>query len=167
MCVFFTLTDRASNISSTIRGCQSGTVSGLLDRKRSEEHLQSFSKSMELKDQKQNKNDKKIGTTTQSTCQKKILIEERSIRRVWYTASREPSDTPPPRSQLSRICTQRHITYNSVLSGFQASLSTQSTPLEESLGRSNQRGSKRSQACYSHPRFNLNLVLVAEETTVT
>ena len=36
--VFFTLTDRASTIPSNIRDCQSGTVRGLLDRKRSEEH---------------------------------------------------------------------------------------------------------------------------------
>ena len=44
-------------------------------------------------------------------------------------------------------------------SGFQAFLSAQSTPLGESLGRSNQRGSKTSnQACYGHPRCNLNLV---------
>ena len=42
--------------------------------------------------------------------------------------------------------------------GFQASLSAQPTPLGESLGRSNQRGSKTSQACYGHPRRNLNLV---------
>ena len=66
-------------------------------------------------------------------------------------ASREPSDTPPG-SQLSRICTQRHIIYNFVLSGFQVSLSAQSTPLGESLSRSNQRGSKTPHACYSHPR---------------
>ena len=36
-----------------------------------------------------------------------------SLEGVWYIASREPSDTPtPPGSQLSRICTQRHNTYN-------------------------------------------------------
>ena len=38
--VVFTLTDRASAIPGNIlRGCQSGTVRGLLDRKRSGEHL--------------------------------------------------------------------------------------------------------------------------------
>ena len=65
-----------------------------------------------------------------------------------------------PGSQLvtSRIWTQRHSVYNFVLSGFQVSLSAQSTPLGESLGWSNQRGSKTSQACYGHPRCNLNLI---------
>ena len=44
--------------------------------------------------------------------------EGHSIERVWYIASREPSDTPPDRNSL-RICTQRHINYNNtVLSGF-------------------------------------------------
>ena len=64
----------------------------------------------------------------------------------------------PLELKLSCICTQRQSIYNSVLSGFQVSLSAQSTPFGESLGRSNQRGSKTSQACYSHPRYNLNLV---------
>ena len=44
------------------------------------------------------------------------------------------------------------------LLGFQFSLTAQSTSLRESFGWSNQRGSKTSQACYSHPRCNLNLV---------
>ena len=58
-----------------------------------------------------------------------------SIERVWYTASREPSDTPPRLTIISHFHPkQRHITYNSVLSGFQVSLSAQSTPLGESLG---------------------------------
>ena len=38
------------------------------------------------------------------------------------------------------------------------SLMAQSTSLRESLGWPNQRGSKTSQACYSHTRCNLNLV---------
>ena len=42
--------------------------------------------------------------------------EEHSLERVWYTASREPSDTPPG-SQLDRICTQRHNIYPTVFSG--------------------------------------------------
>ena len=37
-------------------------------------------------------------------------------------------------------------------------LTAQSTSLRESLGWSNQRDSKASQACYSHPRCNLNLL---------
>ena len=80
--------------------------------------------------------------------------EGHSIGRVCYIASLEPSDTPHG-SQLSRICTQRHSIYNTlfVLTGFQASLSAQPTPLAgESLGRSNQSGSKTSQACYGYPR---------------
>ena len=40
------------------------------------------------------------------------------------------------------------------------SLTAQSTSLRESLGWSNQRGSKTSQACYSRPRCNLNLVRI-------
>ena len=60
----------------------------------------------------------------------------------------------------SQPCTtQTHSIYNFVLSGFQVSLSAQSTSLSrESLGWFNQRGSKTSQACYSHLRCNLNLV---------
>ena len=100
----------------------------------------------------------KEGTITQSTCQKKIE-QRHSMERVQYTASRELSDTPPPpRSKLSPICTQAHSIYNSVLSGFRVSLSAQSAPLGEALERYNQRGSKTSQAFYSHFRCNTNLV---------
>ena len=42
--------------------------------------------------------------------------------------------------------------------GFQASLPAQPMPFGESLGPSNQRGSKTSQACYGRPRCNLELV---------
>ena len=102
---------------------------------------------------KQN-NDKKKGTTSQRTCKENIKGGH-SIEIVFLSsASREPSDTLPGSSP----CPQPHIIYNnSVLSGFQVSLSTQSTSLRESLDWSNQRGSKTSQACYSHPRCNLNL----------
>ena len=70
-----------------------------------------------------------------------------SIERVWYTASRESSDTLPD----SQPCTQTHGIYISVFSG------------RRRLGRSpwvasNQRGSETSQACYSRSRCNLNLV---------
>ena len=105
------------------------------------------------KNKKQNKNDKNKGTIAQSICQKEVG-EEHSMERVWYIASRELFDTLPG----SKSCTQTHGIYNSVLSGFQASLSTQLMSLRESLGWSNQRDSKTSQACYSHPRRNLNLV---------
>ena len=47
-------------------------VRGLLDRKRSEEHLQTSNESIKTKQNKnKTKNDKKKGITTQSTCQKK------------------------------------------------------------------------------------------------
>ena len=89
-----------------------------------------------------------------------------SLERVWYIASRKPSDAPPRVANINishlHICTQRHSNniYNTVLfsQGFQVFISTQPTPLGESLGRSNQRGSKTSQACYGHPRCNPNLV---------
>ena len=78
-------------------------------------------------------------------------------QRIWYTASREPTDTAPG-SQLSRIRTQRRSVYNIVLSELRASLPAQSTPLGESLGRCNQSVSRTSRACYGHPRCNVNLV---------
>ena len=57
-------------------------------------------------------------------------------------------------------CTQTHSIYNnSVLSGFQVYLqAAQSTSLRDSFGWSNQRGSKTSQACHSHPWRNLNII---------
>ena len=66
----------------------------------------------------------------------------------------------PRGSQLLifRICTLKRSIYNTVLPGFQASLSAQPMLLGESLGRSNRSGSKTSQACYGHPRCNVNLV---------
>ena len=84
----------------------------------------------------------------------KKIGEGHSIERVWYSASLRPSDNLPG----SQPSTQTHSIYNSVLSRFQVSLQTQSTSLRESLGWSNQRGSKTSQACHSHPRRNLNLI---------
>ena len=78
---------------------------------------------------------------------------------VYRQLRAKPSDTPPG-SQLSRICNPRHSIYNTVLSGFQASLSAQPTLLGESSSRFNQSGSKASQACDGHPRCNLNLVLL-------
>ena len=70
---------------------------------------------------KPSKNNKKDGTIIQSTGQKNIE-KRHSIGRVWYTASREPSDTPLGSQLLYRICTQKCSIYNSVLSGFQVSL---------------------------------------------
>ena len=76
-------------------------------------------------------------------------------------ASRQPPAIRyPPGSQLSRICTQKHSLNNSILSEFQVSLSAQSTPVGESLDRSNQRGSRTSQVRCSYPKCTLNLVLL-------
>ena len=99
--VFFTLTDRASTIiPSNTRGCQ--PVRGLLDRKRSEEHLPS---SNESKRKTHTKNDKEKGTgVTKYTGQKKIN-EGHSIEGVWHSASREPSNTLPG----SQPCTQKRV----------------------------------------------------------
>ena len=85
-------------------------VRGLLDRKRSEEHLPS---SNESKEKHKHTNDKEIGTgITKYTGQRKIN-ERHSIERVWHSAGREPSDTLPG----SQPCTQKtrsiyHIPYS-------------------------------------------------------
>ena len=57
--MFFTLIDRASTYP--VIYVVANPVRGLLDRKRSEEHIQSFNESVKTK-QKQDKNDKKKGT---------------------------------------------------------------------------------------------------------
>ena len=86
------------NRSGLNRTLVANPVRDLLDRQRSEEHLQSSNESIKNKKSKQNKitkqnrNDKKKGTITKYTCQKK-MEEGHSIERVWYNASREPSDT--------------------------------------------------------------------------
>ena len=107
------------------------------------------------KEKYKNDKDRRTRIITKYTCQKKI-DEGHSIERIWHSASREPSDTLP----RPQPCTQTRSIYHthSILSGFQFSLTAQSTALRGSLGWSNQRGSKTSQACYSHPRCNLNLV---------
>ena len=85
-------------------------VRGLLDRKRSEEHLPS---SNESKEKHKHTNDKEEGTgITKYTGQRKIN-ERHSIERVWHSAGREPSDTLPG----SQPCTQKtrsiyHIPYS-------------------------------------------------------
>ena len=81
-------------------------VRGLLDRKRSEKHLQSSNES-KTKTQT-NKNDEEKGIrTTKYTCQKKI-DEGHSIERVWHSASRESSGTLPG----SQPCTQTRSIYH-------------------------------------------------------
>ena len=73
VCMFFTLTDRASTIPSSIIYVVANpvVVRGLLDRKRSEEYLQSSNEIMK----KKKKSDKKTGTITQSTCQRKTNMK--------------------------------------------------------------------------------------------
>ena len=97
--VFFTLlTDRASTI--VVIHVVANPVRGLLDRKRSEEHLPS---SNESKEKHKHTDDKEKGTgITKYTGQRKIN-ERHSIERVWHSAGREPSDTLPG----SQPCTQK------------------------------------------------------------
>ena len=77
--VFFTLTDRASTIPSNIHYVVANPLRGLLDRKRSEEHLSS---SNAKEKHKHTKNDKEKGTgITKYTGQTKI-DEGHSIERV-------------------------------------------------------------------------------------
>ena len=62
LCVFFTLTDRASAIPSNIRGCQSGPWSAGQEKIRGTSHLQSSNASIKTKTK--TKNEKKKGTIT-------------------------------------------------------------------------------------------------------
>ena len=83
-------------------------VSDLLDRKKNQRDIyKSSNESKYIYITKQNRNDKKKGTTTKYTSQKKIE-EGHSIERVWYNASREPSDTLPG----SQPCTQTRSVYH-------------------------------------------------------
>ena len=109
--VFFTLTDRASTIPSTvIYYVVANPVRGLLDIKRSEEHLPSSSESK--RKTQTNKNDKEKGTRiTKYACQKKI-DEGHSIERVWHSASREPSDTLPGSQPYTQTRSIYHIPYS-------------------------------------------------------
>ena len=103
--VFFTLTDRASTVYPVLY-VVANLVRGLLDRKRSEEHLPSSNESK--RKTQTNKNDKEKGTRiAKYTCQKKI-DDGHSIERVWHSASREPSDTFPG----SQPCTQTRSIYH-------------------------------------------------------
>ena len=102
--VFFTLlTDRASTVPSNIRGCQSGTWSA------GQKNIRGTSTKLQREQNKtkQNRNDKKKGTITKYTCQKK-KEKGHSIERVWYNASREPSDILPG----SQSCTRTRSVYH-------------------------------------------------------
>ena len=95
--VFFKLTDRVSIIPSNIPGCQSGTWSA------GQEILKTRQRNInKLQLEHENENNKKKGTITQSTCQKKIE-ERHSIDRVWHTASRKPSDATPHTATISHL----------------------------------------------------------------
>ena len=85
--MFFTLTDRASTIYVV-----TSPVRGLLDRKISEEHLRSSNESTKTKTKRQ----KERNNNTKHMPEK--YGRWHSIERVWYSASREPSDTPPNRN---------------------------------------------------------------------
>ena len=81
------------------------TVRGLLDRKRSKEHLQSSNESMnpKTKQKRQNKGTiKHMPVKERRRALDKDNLVNRQPRAMRY----------PPRSQLSRICTQRHSIYN-------------------------------------------------------
>ena len=95
--VFFTLTDRASTIPSNIRGCQSGTVRGLLDRKRSEEHLQAPMRASKTQQHKNKRPNKKY----QSHAIKRWKRGTRQIERVWFSAGRELSHPIPSRVEIA------------------------------------------------------------------
>ena len=80
-------------------------VRGLLDRKRSEEHLPSSNESKRKtqthkKRQRERNRNNKIHRSEQ-----KKQNEGHSIERVWPSASREPSDTLPG----SQPCTQKRV----------------------------------------------------------
>ena len=128
--MFFTATDRATTMQSTTvyaMVANPTVVRGLLNRKGQRNMIYKAP----TRAWKHRQNVKKKGTKTHSKYQKKIE-EGHSTERVSYTASHEPSDISPG-SQLSRIQTQRHSIYNTVLAEFQASISAQLTPLGESL----------------------------------
>ena len=65
-------------------------VRGLLDRKRSEEHLPSSNES-KIKTAQTNKNDKEKGTRIATYTFQKKIDDGHSIEGVWHSASREPS----------------------------------------------------------------------------
>ena len=88
VCMFFTLTDRASTIPNSIIYVVANpvVVRGLLDRKRSEEYLQSSNEIMKKKKKRQK--DRNNNTKHMS---EKNKHEGHSIERAWYTASRDLS----------------------------------------------------------------------------
>ena len=89
-------------------------VRGLLDRKRSEEHLPSSNESK--RKTQTNKNDKEKGIKiAKYRCQKKI-DDVHLIERVWHSASREPSDTLPGSQPCTQTRSIYHIPYSQGLS---------------------------------------------------
>ena len=125
---------------------------GLLDKKKSEEHLQSSNERRKIK---QNKNDENKGTITQSTYQKNI--EGDSIERVGIVpAARHPI----PSSDRNHHAPKRiaSTTLYSEGSRFLYRHSQSTSLRDESLAWPNKRGSKTYQACDGHLRCSLNLV---------
>ena len=62
--------------------------------------VKSSNESKKKHSKNQKKNDKQKGTILKYTCQKKIE-EGHSIERIWYSASREPSDTFPELAEVN------------------------------------------------------------------
>ena len=117
MCVrvFFT-----STIPSYTLYMVANPVRGLLDRKISEEHLQSSNESMKIKQKRQkerNNNTKHMPENDRRGALDGESWVFHQPRAIQY----------PTGWLLSRICTEKHSIYNSALSGFQFSLSAQSS----------------------------------------
>ena len=105
---------------------------------------------------KQNKNEKNKEIITQSICQKKI--EERHL--IESLVCRQPRAIryPPDRNYLA-FAPKGVASTTPYSQGFRLLYRHSRRRLGSlSLGRSNPRGSKTSQVCYSHLRCNLNLV---------
>ena len=121
VCVLFTLTDRASAIPSNIPITWLPMRYVVCWTGKDQRNIYSSTKlQREHENKNKTKNDKKRGTITQSTCQKKIEVGH-LIERVCYTASCEPSDPIP---SLDRNHAPKRIASTTpVLLRFQVSLS--------------------------------------------
>ena len=101
--LFFTLllTDQASTIPSTIRGCQSGTWSAGQENIRgtpTKLHREHENKTRTRQNKNKTNQQKERNNNTKHMPEKK-MGEEHSVERVWYSASREPSDNLPGSQQ--------------------------------------------------------------------
>ena len=137
-----------------MRGCQSGTWSTGQKKVRGTSTKLQRQQNKYLVQQKQNKKRQKERNNN------KIHMPEKDRRRA---VDRESLVKCQPRAiryppRIAAMHPNAHHLPHSVLSGFQFSLTAQSTSHRESLGWSNQSGSKASQACYNQRRCNLNFV---------